>query len=127
MNSDYVIFDPLSGNVPIATPTALVDTSKNTLTVAQVEAFHGDVVAEVYRAIQKFPNPYASMAALTEETGGLAQALLSKPWAEVRKEAIQVAAMALRIACEGDPSLDPVRAHLDGPGSPEADNPMFIG
>ena len=64
------------------------------------------VERELQRAQKKFPLPEASIVALTEEVGELAQAALNKSWTkEVREEAIQVAAMAFRVAIEGDPSL----------------------
>lgn len=85
------------------------------------QQFLRDVHAEVERAREKFPDPDASMTALTEEVGELAQAFLDKPWTEVYKEAVQVAAMALRVATEGDPTLGETRAKRgngDGPRCP---------
>ena len=76
------------------------------------EAFVNDLLAEVSRARARFPaasNP--TLAALTEEVGELAKALLhiregkSTTWWDVYDEAIQVAAMALRVATEGDAIL----------------------
>lgn len=64
---------------------------------------------EVDRARRKFPRPDGLMAALTEEVGELARALMDEPADRVRAEAIQVAAMALRIIDEGDPTLNDVR------------------
>ena len=61
---------------------------------------------ELDRARTKFPEPTATMVALTEEVGELAKALLDESWENVRKEAIQVACMAIRVAIEGDRSLD---------------------
>ena len=63
----------------------------------------GDISAEVVRARTKFPNNHKMLAALVEEVGELAKALLQRmPSAEVRKEAIQVACVAIRIIEEGD-------------------------
>ena len=64
---------------------------------------------EVGRARRKFPSPEASMCALTEEVGELAKALLDESHERVIEEAIQVAAMAVRVATEGDPTLNPYR------------------
>ena len=80
--------------------------------------FLEQVLAEVESARARFPNPYGVMTALVEEVGETAKALMDEPWQRVRAEAIQVAAMALRIATEGDPSLRPlriVRGNTDGP------------
>lgn len=70
------------------------------------------VAMEVSRARAKFPDSRRSFAALVEEVGELAQALLhvlEKPGdmnrTRIREEAIQVAAMACRVATEGDSSL----------------------
>ena len=61
---------------------------------------------EMRRAQRKFPSTRLQMAALTEEVGELANALIEharsgKPAEEVYAEAVQVAAMAARIALEG--------------------------
>lgn len=66
--------------------------------------------SEVERAQIKFPDPNCSMTALVEEVGELAKALLQEPAAAVRVEAVHVAAMAIRIAIEGDPSIEPLRS-----------------
>lgn len=69
-----------------------------------------DLIGEVGRARGLFPSPAGLLAALTEEVGELAKAILDESPERVRAEAIQVAAVALRIAAEGDPSLDPLRS-----------------
>lgn len=81
------------------------------LTDAEAALFK-EIAAELLRARSKFPAPNLNMCALTEEVGELAQALLHTRfggrcagWTNVRKEAIQVAVMAIRIALEGDPSI----------------------
>ena len=64
------------------------------------------IAAEVTRARLKFPGNRHLLAALTEEVGELAQALLQgKPRADVVLEAIQVACVAVRIIEEGDASF----------------------
>ncbi len=68
-----------------------------------------DVMREVARARRKFPSSYGSMCALTEEVGELAKALMDESPENVRAEAMQVACMAMRVAIDGDPSLDPIR------------------
>lgn len=64
---------------------------------------------EVERARMKFPGRRFLLAALTEEVGELAQAYLQKkPRAEIQKEALQVACVALRIFEEGDSIFDDI-------------------
>ena len=71
------------------------------------------VKAEMSRAVAKFPtwptDPLHAVAVLGEEFGELTQAVLQSVYephksspAEVRKEAIQVAAMAIRFAMSLD-------------------------
>ncbi len=70
-----------------------------------------DIAEEVQRARAKFPGRRFLLAALTEEVGELAQAFLQKkPADEIRKEAIQVACLAIRIIEEGDSSFDDITA-----------------
>lgn len=64
---------------------------------------------EIERARLLFPEPNGTMAALAEETGELAKAMLGQSFEKVGKEAIQVACVAARIATEGDPTLDATR------------------
>lgn len=76
-----------------------------------------DIEQELTRAREKFPGTEHIMNAATEELGELAQALLQinyepgkKTHEDVYKEAIQLAAMAIRVATEGDytlPAYDP--------------------
>lgn len=64
------------------------------------------VVSEVNFARRKFPKPNPNLAALMEEVGELARALLERrDMAQVYGEAVQVAAMACRCALEGDPQF----------------------
>jgi NTP pyrophosphatase (non-canonical NTP hydrolase) len=79
--------------------------------------FDLDVAREVESARSKFPRPDGLLAALTEEVGEVARALLDKPWSEVYAEAVQVAAMAQRLAQEGDPTMTDIRSRrgLDSP------------
>ena len=79
-----------------------------------IDTFMDDVSQEVAKAIAKFPQPNPTLAALTEETGELARAVLhiregkSDDWWKVYDEAVQVAAMACRVALEGDPTVGAV-------------------
>lgn len=68
-----------------------------------------DIFKEVLSARKKFPNTEGLMAALTEEVGELATACMEEPIENVYNEAKQVAAVAIRIMIEGDPSLNKVR------------------
>lgn len=89
-----------------------MDYTKNYVdTAARVDLFLLGVAKEVKRAVTKFPQPNPNLAALTEETGELAKALLhiregiSDSWSDVYTEAVQTAAMACRVALEGDPTI----------------------
>jgi hypothetical protein len=86
-----------------------------------VQDFLDEVADEVERAAMLHPGPNPNMAALTEEVGEVAQALLEArqsklrfgvvmpaDWEAIRTEAVQVAAMAFRIVSEGDPSMSVV-------------------
>jgi NTP pyrophosphatase (non-canonical NTP hydrolase) len=67
------------------------------------------ISAECIKARHKFPNNRLLLAALMEEVGELARALLQgKPKDEIDKEAIQVASVAVRIIEEGDATFDNV-------------------
>lgn len=72
--------------------------------------FFADVLAELTRARTKFPENKHNLAALIEESGEVANALLSVDYelgtdADVWNECVQTAAMALRVAVEGDPDF----------------------
>lgn len=71
-----------------------------------------EIHAELERARRKFPGENLNLAALVEEVGELSEALLETRYGgpkggfhNIRKEAVQVAAMAVRIALEGDYSI----------------------
>jgi hypothetical protein len=65
------------------------------------------ILDEVRRARGMFPGPNRNFGALIEEVGELAEALIEqggkKTSADVFKEAVQVAAMAIRMLEEGSP------------------------
>lgn len=70
-------------------------------------SFWDDASAESNRARGLFPHTEDMLTALFEEVGELANALLenkrgNKSHRDVYNEAVQVAAMAKRLACEGD-------------------------
>lgn len=69
-----------------------------------------EIWGELMKARMKFPDPICSMTALTEEVGELAKAMLDESPERIRKEAVQVAVMAIRVALEGDPSINEYRA-----------------
>lgn len=77
----------------------------------EIEGFTRDLIAELLVAADKFPQPNPNIAAMTEEAGEVARAVLhirerkSDDWQAVRDECVQLAAMALRIALEGDPTV----------------------
>lgn len=74
------------------------------------EVFIHSVISELERARVKFPNQdaFVALAALTEEVGELAQAVLQvtkepakgKTYSHIHTEAIQVAVMAMRVALD---------------------------
>ena len=73
--------------------------------------YHADVAAETLRARTLFPGNKHMLAALVEEVGELAQALIDYDRDEVDigqvyKEAVQVGAMAARVALDGDRSFE---------------------
>lgn len=67
------------------------------------------VAAEVQRARDKFPGANATNAALVEEVGEVSKALMYEPWNCVVNEAVQVAAMCVRLATEGDATMKDFR------------------
>lgn len=73
------------------------------------EQFLNLVNEELKLARAKFPCSDGALAALTEEVGEVANAMLDKPFSDVQKECVQVAVMALRLACEGDNTLSELR------------------
>lgn len=90
-----------------------------------MEDLMADIAAELERARTKFPGANATFAALVEEVGELGKALMEEPRSAVRKEAVQVAVMAIRVVLDGDQTFDAWRAaqNLDplifgGPKSP---------
>jgi hypothetical protein len=67
-----------------------------------VEAFLHEVRIEIRRARAKFPGDRVMTIALAEEFGELCKAVLDENSAQVRKEAVQTAAMAARLVLDGD-------------------------
>lgn len=67
---------------------------------------------EFFRARAKFP-PAGNLVALIEEVGELAKALQEESPERVAEEAVQVAAMAARLALEMDPTLNGIRERLN--------------
>lgn len=68
-----------------------------------------DLAEEILKAREKFPGNRYLLAALVEEVGELAKAYLQREGKEaIRKEALQVACVAMRIYEEGDAIFDDV-------------------
>lgn len=65
-----------------------------------------EIMAELVRARAKFPGDNVTMLALMEEVGELAKATFEESRAAVRKEAVQVAVMAIRVILDGDATLN---------------------
>lgn len=76
----------------------------------ELDKFLSEVKAEVIRARTKFPGRRIMGLALAEEFGELMKAMLDEHSNNVRKEAVQTAAMCIRVAVEGDESLDEWRS-----------------
>ncbi|MFN8684150.1 hypothetical protein ACDP63_23990 [Paracoccus sp. P2] len=74
------------------------------------ELLAGEILAELTRARAKFPGKNVTFAALVEEVGELATATFEESADRVRKEAVQVAVMAMRMVLDGDHSFEPWRA-----------------
>lgn len=90
-------------------------------------AFIALVRDEVERSRDKYPSPEALAVGLMAEVGELAEALICKDHKSVWTEAAQVAAMALRIAVEGDPTLDEVRKRTVGHPKPKKEGADCLG
>ena len=76
----------------------------------ELDKFLSEVKSEVIRARTKFPGRRIMGLALAEEFGELMKAMLDEHLANVRKEAVQTAAMCIRVAVEGDESIDEWRS-----------------
>jgi len=84
-----------------------------------------DILAELTRARAKFPGKNVTFAALVEEVGELATATFEEGSDRVRKEAVQVAVMAMRMVLDGDHTFDAWRQEkgldpLSSPSQPQA-------
>ena len=81
-----------------------IETYQNaTLPPIEVDAFFDDVRLEHAHAVTKYPTPNKNLAALVEEVGEVARALLeNKPREQLYNECVQVATMAVRIAMEAE-------------------------
>ena len=84
--------------------------------------FMNDVVEEVDRAREKFPSNKHMIGAFHEEVGEVAKAMLERDYCdgelvtleldqEVYTECVQAAAMACRLALEGDPDYQYQNPH----------------
>lgn len=73
---------------------------------SDVERLLQDIRAELQRARELFPGKNVTFAALVEEVGELAKAVFEEPTERVRKEAVQVAVMAMRMVLDGDHTFD---------------------
>lgn len=72
--------------------------------------FLKQVADELHRARAKHPGDNATLAALVEEVGEVSQAMIDHDAAHVRNEAVQVAAMAMRLVLDGDYWMNMYRA-----------------
>lgn len=74
------------------------------------EVFLAEVLDEVLRARAKFPGDRVMGLALAEEFGELIKAVLDETPERVRREAVQTAAMCVRLVLDGDGSVKEWRA-----------------
>jgi len=65
-----------------------------------------EIEVELVFARENFPGKNVTFAALIEEVGELATATFQESRDRVRKEAVQVAAMAMRMVLDGDHTYD---------------------
>ncbi len=72
---------------------------------SEVDVLVGEIKVELDRARIKFPGDNVTMLALMEEVGELAKATFEEPSENVRKEAVQVAVMAMRVVLDGDATV----------------------
>lgn len=75
-------------------------------------AFLLEVANEHESVVEYSPSPEASMCVLMGKVGSLAQGMTQGTPLWIRQEAIQVAVMAMRVAIEGDPTLDSYRERV---------------
>jgi hypothetical protein len=85
--------------------SALASRNQQPREQSDVAAFLAEVEAELARARAKFPGDVVRTLAFSEEAGELVKAVLDEDAANVRKEAVQAAAMAARIVLDGDGSV----------------------
>lgn len=81
-----------------------------TVSVSPELALATDILEELVCARAKFPGKNVTFAALVEEVGELATAIFEESAGRVRREAIQVAVMAMRMILDGDHTYEPWRA-----------------
>lgn len=79
---------------------------KNDMHDLEAELLFDEIEDELANARNKFPGKNVTFAALVEEVGELAKATFEEPRANVRKEAVQVAVMAMRMVLDGDHTFD---------------------
>jgi len=99
--------------------TLIVEIEERILDIEEIPA-HGPIGSmfkrihyEATTGMESYPDPSGLVVALMEEVGELARAMMSEPRENIRAEAVQVAALAIRIAIEGDPTLDGIREKND--------------
>ncbi|MEX3008590.1 hypothetical protein [Hoeflea sp. TYP-13] len=72
---------------------------------SEIDLLLEEIKHELARARTKFPGDNVTMLALMEEVGELAKATFEETRANVRKEAVQVAVMAIRVVLDGDSTI----------------------
>lgn len=80
-----------------------------TILKIETSAFMRDVDAALAHARLKFPGTNTTLAAMVEEMGEVAQAMMDEPRTNFRAECAQLAAMAIRLAVEGDHTIEALR------------------
>jgi hypothetical protein len=104
MADDYLDIHPKDGRPWIASPPFSDKIGKVEVDLSQ------EILSELIKARAKFPGKNVTFAALVEEVGELATATFEESRENVRKEAVQVAVMAMRMVLDGDHTFDAWRA-----------------
>lgn len=104
MNDQNADTNETTANPPSYTAKSMLSDISDKLTPDDF-LFLLDVAVEIEKARTKFPGTEIMTNAFSEEAGELVKAVLDEPREKVRKEAVQAACMACRLATEGDESV----------------------
>lgn len=103
-----------SNNAPRVAVSIVGDAREVDERTHQDYLFLRDMVGELASSRTEHPLPDACLAALSEELGEVAKAMLDEAPGRVRAECLQLASTALRLAVEGDPTMASTRKRRRG-------------